>query len=941
MGDVSDEERDIFEELIERKRYNIVNYINARVFFDKLRQFKVLTMDDTQEIESKTTRRQQAGSFLDILQTKGDNGVKKFLEILEFEYPHVYKDVTNKEARDPPTDYLKHRESVYAGWLYKLPELAESLKIDYEHNKDLHQRIQEMKEVMKLVQDNNLELERENQELQEKLKSMQNEKTELEQELGTYMREMSLARDKAMMHMENSLEYQKEINILKDSLRDMRHDRDGLVKQNENLSAKFHQRQESAEERRKSYSMNQLNTDKPFDRQTSAQDIEITILKEKFEQEQEKCEELSQQLVHVTDEMDYAQSQLRKTKVYCEKLSKEVETKDKWLDEKRKRIDGYFKEIERLGEEKKRLDEERNKEQRKVKEEQENNRKLFSRVYLLENKIEDLTSENAKLKMQSNRTSSGSSVTDDISSNDKFPPLHEEFYLDDEDPMYRSNVEDYLKDNRFPHRDDSVKPEVGGSLRINDIEEPRSLKYPRIPVQQLLHKGGDKVSSPDIIEQPESEVSRGASVSNTISSDTSEDTDAELMGFNVHIRELPLKWRPPKSVPPSAQFDKQRTYKVTWPVLDEKIKITGGNFTGIYITEVSKKLDSSICVGDQVISVQLLRSDYSCVCKIDMRGRTLAEARAAFLFESQRNDEKEVEITLKKVPQEEFENIKKWMETQKSSGDYFYVRACAAIKEKETECLPLKKGDILRVYNTNHSKGDHKYWKVCLYDRQGGKWGTEGIIPADFRRMCPIDRRLAFRARSHFVRVLPMKATSKLPVVMYGPSNLVGAAQNLIVDDSTDYLCYNVEKGRDFDTLRHCLSKGKHCMMRDVLLKRYVDVYIVIIINTEHSTPEILKNIFGVDKATESKYRIPEDIVCETITVGSDGVRDRKSFLKAFYERVQKGQDRVCWLSSSQLDGSTTEQYQDYLGSESTRQQNQSQDSNNEVKLLRSSSTPM
>uniref|UniRef100_K1R231 Caspase recruitment domain-containing protein 11 n=1 Tax=Magallana gigas TaxID=29159 RepID=K1R231_MAGGI len=108
-----DEEKDIFEELIERKRYKIVKYINAQVFFDKLREVKVLSMDDTQEISSKPTRRQQAGYFLDILQTKGDNGVKKFLEILEWEYPHVFKDVTNKDAREPPTDYLKHRERGY------------------------------------------------------------------------------------------------------------------------------------------------------------------------------------------------------------------------------------------------------------------------------------------------------------------------------------------------------------------------------------------------------------------------------------------------------------------------------------------------------------------------------------------------------------------------------------------------------------------------------------------------------------------------------------------------------------------------------------------------------------------------------------------------------------------------------------------------------------
>lgn len=48
---------------------------------------------------------------------------------------------------------------MYAAWLYKLPELAESLKNDYEHKKDLHQKIQEMKEVMKFAQENNTELE--------------------------------------------------------------------------------------------------------------------------------------------------------------------------------------------------------------------------------------------------------------------------------------------------------------------------------------------------------------------------------------------------------------------------------------------------------------------------------------------------------------------------------------------------------------------------------------------------------------------------------------------------------------------------------------------------------------------------------------------------------------------------------------------------------------
>lgn len=48
---------------------------------------------------------------------------------------------------------------MYAAWLYKLPELAESLKNDYEHKKDLNEKFHDMKEVMRIAQDNNTELE--------------------------------------------------------------------------------------------------------------------------------------------------------------------------------------------------------------------------------------------------------------------------------------------------------------------------------------------------------------------------------------------------------------------------------------------------------------------------------------------------------------------------------------------------------------------------------------------------------------------------------------------------------------------------------------------------------------------------------------------------------------------------------------------------------------
>lgn len=81
-------------------------------------------------------------------------------------------------------------------------------------------------------------------------------------------------------------------------------------------------------------------------------------------------------------------------------------------------------------------------------------------------------------------------------------------------------------------------------------------------------------------------------------------------------------------------------------------------------------------------------------------------------------------------------------------------------------------------------------------------------------------------------------------------------------------------------------------------------------------------------------------IFTETITVGENGVNDKQSFLRAFYEQVQRGQDRMFWCTSSQLDESIVTQFQDYLGRESGDQRAQSQDSGSEGSLLRSTSNP-
>jgi len=43
-----------------------------------------------------------ADKFIEILMTKGERGYKRFVELLEFRCPHVFREMTGVEPRDPP-----------------------------------------------------------------------------------------------------------------------------------------------------------------------------------------------------------------------------------------------------------------------------------------------------------------------------------------------------------------------------------------------------------------------------------------------------------------------------------------------------------------------------------------------------------------------------------------------------------------------------------------------------------------------------------------------------------------------------------------------------------------------------------------------------------------------------------------------------------------------
>ena len=56
-------------------------------------------------------------------------------------------------------DYKKHRDSMLMNYLYKLPELVQDLKRDYEQKKNLNQKLQDIESILQFAQNNNKELE--------------------------------------------------------------------------------------------------------------------------------------------------------------------------------------------------------------------------------------------------------------------------------------------------------------------------------------------------------------------------------------------------------------------------------------------------------------------------------------------------------------------------------------------------------------------------------------------------------------------------------------------------------------------------------------------------------------------------------------------------------------------------------------------------------------
>lgn len=104
--------KDDWEKFLDSNYHQISRRIQVEKCITWLRSKSVLSQED-QEILLNTycTQFLKAGHLIDIVKTKGKHGFAAFMEVLEYEYPELYNEITGEQPRDPPKDYDKKSTS--------------------------------------------------------------------------------------------------------------------------------------------------------------------------------------------------------------------------------------------------------------------------------------------------------------------------------------------------------------------------------------------------------------------------------------------------------------------------------------------------------------------------------------------------------------------------------------------------------------------------------------------------------------------------------------------------------------------------------------------------------------------------------------------------------------------------------------------------------------
>lgn len=174
-----------------------------------------------------------------------------------------------------------------------------------------------------------------------------------------------------------------------------------------------------------------------------------------------------------------------------------------------------------------------------------------------------------------------------------------------------------------------------------------------------------------------------------------------------------------------------------------------------------------------------------------------------------------------------------------------------------------------------------------------------------------------------------MKASVKLPVILFGSDPLVEAMMNLISDNlCLQFTVENYDELSDPDSFElyrqdsHSVWKGK--LDKVSSSQRHIQKIIFLLKITSETAVSALQGIFGsgfsmtvdentISQGTYLKEKLGEKgLQIEELCFPE--ITSKERLLSKFHACVQSSQDRILWLSPSEMETSVAEKYLTYLG---------------------------
>lgn len=770
---------DLYDRYIEPNRYTIVNGMDPREYFDKLRELRVLTMDDTELIMNKYhTRRTRAGFMLDILQTRGDTGCQHFLNMMEYHNPDTYKFITGKEPRTPPLDFKATRFSCNMNLVNNLPETIRTLLDDAQGNAAMKQKLEELEIGLQFAQNDKKELENETEILRIENQSLTHRLQALERNCSSIVEENSKLKDASMEYLKNSLEYTREREDYREKWSTCQYKLDQREREIIELKGALtdalgHVPNYSQDETDTSLHHTATKIPVPLgcDVLQERQEVEKQILKEERDEAQQNCEDIMERMDKLEEQLSEYQDRCVELEAKLKSSMKERNKLKTAFADRKKKVEEYFDRIKELENEKKILEELRIKEQMRANDMSSQRIQLFNAKHELEILYDELKSsvEIMNVKRLSDQISLPETDRQYVESKTVSCILEDSQHSSAPTEKYNtlpvtlmgsnvhsstagvarcpSHVIHTSKTNPIGPLEtfDCVptmcqnRPESWG-LKVNISDSRKRNKPPNVSVNrgyQVDHEASTcYVRHHDSIvessQENDSEKGSGGSPRPETSdsnqkakSETSEDSsisdENEISNYEVDISMIP-------SLPEkSNSHDPKFPVKLSMPLLDSKLEIIGGNATGIFIQKIiDKSLSSWLHVGDQIMSVMLSNKQGKSVTQV-FNNITQEEVRKTLNGESFAFAIDNIELICahnKKVNQDAL----KWMAENQSNGDFFYIRSKFEWQGDGTaEQLEVNNGDIFKVLNTTCKP---RFWLAMKLDKDSETWEPKtGYIP--------------------------------------------------------------------------------------------------------------------------------------------------------------------------------------------------------------------